>query len=70
MSSYSRYGGVTELGDELLAKIYKRLLARLLFVCVLFYKNKEQAQDLVSEAFLVIAESLDELNEKQINYFY
>ncbi|MBO6331465.1 sigma-70 family RNA polymerase sigma factor [Enterococcus gallinarum] len=69
MSSYSRYGGVTELGDELLAKIYKDYSQDCYLYAFYFTKNKEQAQDLVSEAFLVIAESLDELNEKQINYF-
>ena len=57
------------MGDELLAKIYKDYSQDCYLYAFYFTKNKEQAQDLVSEAFLVIAESLDELNEKQINYF-
>lgn len=55
--------------EELLAKIYKKYSQDCYLYAFYFTKNKEHAQDLVSEAFVVIAESLDQLNEKQINYF-
>jgi RNA polymerase sigma-70 factor (ECF subfamily) len=57
------------LGDELLAKMYQKYAQDCYLYAFYFTKNKEQAQDLVGEAFLVLAESLDEMKEKQIKFF-
>jgi RNA polymerase sigma-70 factor (ECF subfamily) len=57
------------LGEEFLARVYKKYAKDCYLYAFYFAKNKEQAQDLVSHAFLVLAESLDVIKEEQVKFF-
>jgi RNA polymerase sigma-70 factor (ECF subfamily) len=57
------------LGEEFLAGVYKKYAKDCYLYAFYFTKNKEQAQDLVSQAFLVLAESLDVIKEEQVKFF-